>query len=258
MKKTWGWFEFGIVTITFITGAIILAPTVAVVALSLFDRGRITFEWYFEAITGSGHESMMNSIWFAILIGILGTILGGIEALNWWNRTWRELLIGVSFAVAALPGSLYSIGLMQLLLILGVRHSSSVALVTAQVLLVMPFCATLMMAGLSHVQEGVVSAGLELTDGRSGVVALKVVLPLAWPSIVSSFVVGFLISINEFVRTSYLSGSERYLSKYIYGKMNSGADPSVYALGGINVLAAGLAVVAIAFSMSVVRKRTSN
>lgn len=49
------------------------------------------------------------------------------------------------------------------------------------------------------------------------------------------FLVALLLTSNEHVRGKYISGSRQLLSEYIYGKMQSGTVPTIYALSGVNV-----------------------
>ena len=58
---------------------------------------------------------------------------------------------------------------------------------------------------------------------------------------VSSFVFSFLLSFNEYARAYFLVGRQNTLPLTMFGAMNSGASPTIYALAGaILVISFGL------------------
>ena len=60
--------------------------------------------------------------------------------------------------------------------------------------------------------------------------------------IISSFVFSFLLSFNGYPRAYFLVGQENTLPLTMFGAMNFGASPTVYALSGaILVISFGLA-----------------
>jgi ABC-type spermidine/putrescine transport system permease subunit II len=59
-----------------------------------------------------------------------------------------------------------------------------------------------------------------------------VTLPLVRGSLVSSFVFSFLLSLNEYSRAYFLVGRQNTLPLYMFGAMNSGASPTIYAFSG--------------------------
>jgi ABC-type spermidine/putrescine transport system permease subunit II len=69
-----------------------------------------------------------------------------------------------------------------------------------------------------------------------------VTLPLVRVGIISSFVFSFLLSFNEYPRAYFLVGQQNTLPLTMFGAMNSGASPTIYALSGaILVISFGLA-----------------
>jgi spermidine/putrescine transport system permease protein len=73
---------------------------------------------------------------------------------------------------------------------------------------------------------------------------LDVTLPLIRPGLVSAFLFAFLLSLNEFSRAFYLVGRQNTLPIEMFGKMSSGANPTIYALSGaifaVSILCVGL------------------
>jgi ABC-type spermidine/putrescine transport system permease subunit II len=99
--------------------------------------------------------------------------------------------------------------------------------------------------GLSTVRSSTIAAARDLGAGPMRAF-VDVTLPLIRGSLVSSFIFAFLLSLNEYARAYYLVGRQNTLPLYMFGAMNSGASPTIYAFSGA-VLVASFAVVALIF-----------
>ena len=236
---------------------LLLGPLSLTVFLS-FSRDRTvspgkskipTLQWY-RAIVSSDRvvSAWSSAIEVAIPVGLLGAFLGFLSALSWWSPRQRLGLLTVSILMAQIPPTAYSLGLIESLKAVNLETSSSLIPVTISHLLwVLPFCMITIMTSMSQINSGLIDAAFDL-GASAWKVAYGIVFRLVWPSVISAFLVGFLLSLNEYVRTSYLSGSTQMLSEYIYGRMMSGSDPMVYALGASNVALALLVTSLIALS----------
>src|SRR5260370_24540138 len=76
---------------------------------------------------------------------------------------------------------------------------------------------------------------------------VDITLPLMRANLISSFVFAFLLSLNEHARAYYLVGRQNTLPLYMFGAMNSGASPTIYAFSGA-VIVISIAVVAVVFA----------
>ena len=86
--------------------------------------------------------------------------------------------------------------------------------------------------GLSSVGPSTVAAARDLGAGPLRAF-IDVTLPLMRGSLVSSFVFAFLLSLNEHARAYFLAGRQNTLPLYMFGAMNSGASPTIYAFSGV-------------------------
>lgn len=100
-------------------------------------------------------------------------------------------------------------------------------------------------SGFFAISEHTIAAARDLGAGPMRAF-VDVTLPLMRGSLVSSFVFAFLLSLNEYARAYYLVGRQNTLPLYMFGAMNSGASPAVYAFSGA-VLVASFAAVALIF-----------
>jgi len=235
----------------------LISPLLLIVFLSFSSDGHTvrgksgipSLQWY-RAIVSSDRvvDAWTSAIEVAVPVGLLGAFFGFLSALSWWSPYKRFSLLAVSVLIAQIPATAYSLGLIHLIKALDIdTYSSLIPVTISHLLWVLPFCMITIMTSVSQIGSGLIDAAFDL-GASSRKVAYGIVFRLVWPSVISAFLVGFLLSLNEYVRTSYLSGSTQMLSEYIYGKMMSGSDPMVYALGGINVALALVVTSLIALS----------
>jgi spermidine/putrescine transport system permease protein len=89
-----------------------------------------------------------------------------------------------------------------------------------------------------HLEEAAMDLGAdEWTTFR------KVTLPLIAPAILSALLLGFALSVDDFVITYFVSGAETTFPLFVWGSARVGAPPQVNVLGtAIFVLALAAAV----------------
>jgi len=236
---------------------VVVSPLVSVCAKSLTYVGAghprgLTMHWYFALFQSISPASWRNTLFVSGSVAILGATLGFMAALNWWSPRRIYFLLAFSFVISSLPAAAEAAALAYSFRALGIHRSTMPLLVAAHAVWVVPFCTIIVSAAFSAISDSQISAAFELSKGRRIVVAKKVILPNVRPAIVSAALIAFLLSINEYVRTTYLSGSLDLLSRKINGMMMSGTDPTVYAVTGLNVALAlaGLAVLTAGIALS--------
>jgi ABC-type spermidine/putrescine transport system permease subunit II len=104
--------------------------------------------------------------------------------------------------------------------------------VAGHLLWALPFAFTVILTSLVSVKRSFLLAAADL--GASwGLRVTQIILPLIVPGVVGGVIFSFLLSLNEFARSSYLVGRQNTLPLTMFGKMNSGATPTIYALSGL-------------------------
>jgi len=235
--------------------AYVLAPVGAVVAMSLTEMSHaggstFTLQYYLAAF---GNESIKEA-WFASLsvavpVGLSCGILGFACGLTWLSNKWRFVVIFGMAILALLPPDVYVLGLLQLAKSLGSKEASLAWVGIAQVAGALPFCTAIVFAVNSAIDPFLLNVGMELGASRLRLLS-GVLLRLTWQGVASAFLTGMLLSLNDYTRVSYLSGSVQFLTLYVYGKMKSGTDPTVYAVGSINAIAV---ILLFSFALLIVR-----
>jgi spermidine/putrescine transport system permease protein len=139
----------------------------------------------------------------------------------------RGIFLLVILSTMLVPGTIEGLGLSAILR-LG-RLSPSWLTVTLGHLLWTAIVVSLV--GLSAVRSSTVAAARDLGAGPMRAF-LDVTLPLIRGNLVSGFVFAFLLSLNEYARAYYLVSRQNTLPLYMFGAMNSGASPTIYAFSG--------------------------
>jgi spermidine/putrescine transport system permease protein len=103
-----------------------------------------------------------------------------------------------------------------------------------------PFVAVVVRARVQGMDRSLEDAAQDLF--ASPLVAFyKVTLPIILPGLVSGFMLAFVLSLDDFVITNFVSGQVRTFPIWVYGATRVGLPPSVNVFGTL-LFVAGLAL----------------
>jgi spermidine/putrescine transport system permease protein len=214
--------------------------------LGLVAPTRYSLTWYIALFEDSRlFGALGESAVVALATAGLATPIGLAAALAYRAMTrMRSLFLLVMLATMCVPGTVEGLGLSVILKL--VRVSPSWVTVTlGHLLWTLPFATMVSLIGLLAVRPSTIAAARDLGAGPMRAF-VDVTLSLMRGSLVSSFVFAFLLSLNEYARAYYLVGRQNTLPLYMFGAMNSGASPTIYAFSGA-VLVVSFAAVALIF-----------
>ena len=244
-------------TATIIALAIIYLPPLYLLAISLNQNLQpgwpglddLSLRWYVEL---AGDTQLLDALQESILIGAvsatIATIVGLLAAL-----AYLELKRGRAAWFMFVIFSLFVPGVIQGLALSAIYNRQEITpswatVVSAHLLWALPFAFTVILTSLGAVKRSYLLAAADL--GASWLRRIRdVVLPLIRSGLISAFVFSFLLSLNEYNRAFYLVGRQNTLPLDMFGQMNSGASPTIYALSGA-ILAASLFAVGIVVVIS--------
>jgi ABC-type spermidine/putrescine transport system permease subunit II len=206
-----------------------------------------SLEWYEKALANQQLVSgVVNSIWVAIIVAVLATIIGTMAAFG-LVRGGVRFPNGIRIAVTMpimLPGILLGLSLLIFLARVINLPLSLWTVVLGHLLFTTPFVVLIVAARLSGFPRSLEWAAADL--GASPVRVLRyVVLPLIAPAIVAGALIAVTLSIDEFIVTFFLIGPQTTLPLYIYTQIKFGVTPEVNAIatlilfGTLTVLALG-------------------
>jgi spermidine/putrescine transport system permease protein len=207
-------------------------------ALPTLPLSGFTTHWFRQAFSNSELTgSARRSLELAILDGLLATALGVLAAAGLAAR--RLFLRGVITTLLLLPlvvpYIVLAIGMLVALHQLGYQASLT-AVLLGHIVISLPYAVLVILPRLRTLDESIVEAARDL--GADSVRAFVLVtLPLLLPALISSVLISFTISFDEFAIASFLAppGSPTYPVFLYSGTRTPALLPEVIAIGAIVV-----------------------
>ena len=200
--------------------------------LGLVPPDRFSLVWYHELL----HDrKLISALTESTVVGLataaVATPVGLTAALAFRAMGARRGLFFLFILFAMfVPGTIQGLGLSVLFKVIALKPSW-ITVAIGHLLWALPFGFTVSLVSLAVVRPNMIAAARDL--GANYWQALRdVILPLVRGGIASSFVFSFLLSFNEYARAYYLVGRQNTLPLTMFGAMNSGASPTIYALSG--------------------------
>lgn len=205
----------------------------------------LSLKWYAALLTDrSLIGALQQSLIIATVTALLATGLSLMAALAYFElragRTQWFLAVVLPMFV---PGVIQGLALSAVFTRTGVK-ASSLTVIASHLLWAMPFAFIVILTSFAAVRRSYLAAAADL--GASWWRQfIDITLPLIRPGVISAFIFAFLLSLNEFTRAFYLAGRQNTLPVVLFGKMNSGASPVIYAMSGAIFLVSVLCVALI-------------
>ncbi len=236
-----GWFRvYALGYLLFLYAPIILLPIFAFndAAVVAFPLSGMTTKWFQQLINEpSLHTALKNSLTIAVCSSVLATVLG-IFAARATTRSrfpFKAGIMGLVMLPLVLPEIILAVALLVVLLGVGVPLSIF-TVILGHVLICTPFAIAILSAAFQALDQSLEEAAYDLGEGPVSTFRL-IILPLVLPGIVSSLLITFTISLDEFILAFFLAGSQATLPVYIFSQFRfPNAVPVIMALGTILVL----------------------
>jgi spermidine/putrescine transport system permease protein len=134
-----------------------------------------------------------------------------------------------------LPEMILAMSLIVVLLAIGIELSI-LTIIMGHVLVCTPFAVAILTSAFQSLDRSLEEAAYDLGEGVFSTF-MRIIFPLVLPGIISSFLITFTISLDEFIIAYFLGGSDVVLSAYIFGQFRFPAKvPAMLALGTCLVL----------------------
>ncbi len=222
-----------------------------------FPLKGFTTEW-FRVLIGAEtlHVAAKNSLLIALSTAAISTILGTLaaRASARYKFPGQKPIMAFIMIPLVLPEIIVGVSLLVVILQLGF-DLSLYTIVLGHVLICTPFCIAILSSAFLNLDQSLEEASFDLGQTRFRTFWL-VTLPLVMPGIVSSMLISFTISLDEFIIAFFLAGTEPTLPVYIWGQLRFPQKlPSLMALGTVMlVLSLGLLSLAEYFRRRSARK----
>ncbi|MGH2634717.1 MAG: ABC transporter permease [Actinomycetota bacterium] len=248
-QKRWTRFILPVYTTVFI---VYLIVPIAVMIVFSFNtpEGRFNIRWegasldawrnlFFEPqLTESLIVTLQLAFASTILATILGTFLG--LALGRYRFRGAGVMSFVIFLAIASPEIILGSSLLTMFVNAQVPLGF-LTLLLAHVMFSLSFVAITVRARVQGMDRSLEEAAGDLgADPRT--TFLKVTLPLIMPGVISGALLAFALSIDDFVISNFIKGTETTFPLWVFGATRNGLPPQVNVMGTILFLF-GLAIV---------------
>lgn len=231
---------YAIAYLVFLYAPIFLLPLFAFndATIIAFPLSGFTTDWFAELTQNKSlHAAVRNSIFIAVMTAVLSTCLGlcAARAGTMAKFPLRGGAMGLIMLPLVLPEIIVAVSLLVVMVqILGVGLSNW-TIIAAHTLICTPFSIAILNGAFQNLDPSMEEAALDLGESRWGAFRL-ITLPLVMPGIISSMLIAFTISLDEFIIAFFLAGSNPTMPVYIWGLMRfPGQLPMVMALGTLLV-----------------------
>jgi spermidine/putrescine transport system permease protein len=239
---------YAIIFTVFLYGPVLLMPLFSFNdnIFAVFPLKGFTLKHYGAmAANASMLNALKNSLVLAAIVAVVTTAVAIPTAI----ALTRYRLRGGGAITAALmlplvvPSIIFAVALLVILVRILNVELSLLTVGAAHVFLCLPFAIMVLMSRLEGFDKSLEEASRDLGEDAWGTFR-RVTLPLAWPAVVSSLLMCFITSFDEFVMAFFLSGTNPTLPVFLFGQLRfPNKLPGVLALGSLILLVSTILVV---------------
>jgi spermidine/putrescine transport system permease protein len=204
-----------------------------------------TFKWYARLFSVPDlTTALVNSLTIALIAtfcsAVLGTLIG--LALGRYRFRGQGTLNLVQFAAISAPETVMGASLLSFFVQLNVGRGYW-TIVIAHIMFSLSFVAVTVRSRVLTLDPAIDEAARDL--GATGWAAFRLVtLPMIFPAVLAGALLAFALSIDDFIITSFNSGSTLTFPLWIWGAQKNGLPPQVNVMGTLIFVAGILLAVA--------------
>jgi putrescine transport system permease protein len=266
MSKRLSWF----IILMMVLGYLFLYGPIFSLVFFSFNQSKLVTVWggfstqWYGALANDDQviTAFLLSLRIALLSSAVATILGtiaGYVLARFGAFGGRTVFSGMVTAPLVMPEVIT--GLSMLLLFVSMQSMFGwptrgfVTITLAHITFTMSYIAVVMQSRFSTLDVSLEEAAQDL-GARPLKVFFVITLPIVAPAIVSGFLLGFTISIDDLVITSFTSGpGANTLPMVIFSKVRLGLNPEINALASLIIAVVATGVVASTIYMAQAEKR---
>ncbi|AEC16186.1 spermidine/putrescine ABC transporter permease PotC [Gallibacterium anatis] len=228
----------------FLVYAYLYIPIIILVVNSFnLDRYGLTWKgfslnWY-ERLANNNTllDAAFHSVTIAFFAATGATLVGLLTAIALYRYQFKgkKFVGGMLFIVMMSPDIVMAVSLLALFMLVGISLGFW-SLLFAHITFCLPYVVVAVFSRLKGFDIKMLEAARDL--GASEMTILrKIIVPLALPAIVSSWLLSFTISLDDVVVSSFVTGvSYEVLPLRIFSLVKTGVTPEVNALATIMII----------------------
>lgn len=267
MSKRLSWFIILVMALGYL---FLYGPIFSLVFFS-FNESKLVTVWggfstkWYTALWNDDQviTAFLLSLRIAVLSSTVATILGtiaGYVLARFGTFRGRTVFSGMVTAPLVMPEVITGLSMLLLFVsmqqLIGWPEGRGFATITlAHITFTMSYIAVVMQSRFSTLDISLEEAAQDL-GARPLKVFFVITLPIVAPAIVSGFLLGFTISIDDLVITSFTSGpGANTLPMVIFSKVRLGLNPEINALASLIIAVVATGVVISTIYMAQAEKR---
>lgn len=231
--------SYAVLYLLFLYAPIILLPLFAFNSGTIiaFPLQGFTTDW-FTQMWGNAtlRRALTNSLIIAVSASVLATCLGifAARASTRFVFPGKGGMMGFIMLPMVLPEIIVAMSLLVVLLGVGVQLSI-LTVIVGHTLMCMPYAIAVLSTAFASLDKSLEEAAYDLGETKWSAFRL-ITLPLVMPGIVSSLLISFTISLDEFIIAFFLAGNQPTLPTYIFSQLRFPKQiPMIMALGTVLV-----------------------
>lgn len=230
---------YAIFYLLFLYAPILLLPIFAFNSGTIiaFPLQGFTTDWFAQMWENATlRRALTNSLIIAVSSSVLATCLAifAARASTRFNFPGKGGMMGFIMLPMVLPEIIVAMSLLVVLLGVGVNLTIW-TVILGHTLICMPYGIAILSTAFSSLDKSLEEAAYDLGETKWGAFRL-ITLPLVMPGIISSLLISFTISLDEFIIAFFLAGNEPTLPTYIYSQLRFPKQiPMIMALGTVLV-----------------------
>ncbi len=224
----------------FLYAPIILLPMFAFndATIIAFPLTGFTTKWFGGLLdTPALHDAVKHSLLIACSTAIGATTLGLFAAMAGTNHRFpaKKGIMGLIMLPLVMPDIIVAVALLVVLVRVLDLHLGGWSVIVAHTLICMPFAISILNGAFANLDPAMEEAALDLGENRWTGFWL-VTFPLVMPGIISSLLITFTVSLDEFIIAFFLTGTNPTMPVYIWGLLRFPEQlPIIMALGTLLV-----------------------
>lgn len=224
-------------------------PIIMLITLSFnqsknFNWTGFSLRWYNELFKSS--PELWQAFGRSIIIGLTSSIFSvavatfGAIGIKWYNTKVKNYVKFLNYVPLILPDLIIGVALliffnMQIGIYKGVELGMTTIFI-AHTTFNIPFSLFIIMARLEEFDYSIIEASRDLGANEFQTL-FKVIIPSIMPGIMSAFLMAMTLSLDDFVITSFVTGTNsNTLPVQIYSMIKFGVSPVINALSTILII----------------------
>lgn len=220
-----------------------------------FPISRLTFSWFTKAFSDPQVRAAFSTSISVAFVAVGASLVIGTPAAMYFTRAsgkWRAFALAIVATPLFLPPVVLGLAIVIGLHALNINRGLWTIMI-GHTIIVLPIVTLLIVTRLEGLDRNQELAAQDL-GAKPWKTFVRISLPQALPGIIAAAMIGFAVSMDEFIMTFLVTGSQTTLPLYIFGSIRFVITPELTAISCL-LLTASCILILLGFSIAFGRGR---